>query len=138
MGPEQENREGGTVESHPPDAHWLAMAVSPGIIASDCPAYPTLAYILYSYCDSEELCIAPTPTPGKDVTTVRLVHMAETLLPEQVSGLDCLNEALCSPTEKVSSESVDKLGYFVAYSCSYTPGFTWTSSIYLERSLFLC
>lgn len=66
MGPEQENREGGTVESHPPDAHWLAMAVSPGIIASDCPAYPTLAYILYSYCDSEELCIAPIPTPGKD------------------------------------------------------------------------
>lgn len=24
--PEQENREGDTMESHPPDAHWLAMA----------------------------------------------------------------------------------------------------------------
>lgn len=26
VGPEQENREGDTMESHPPDAHWLAMA----------------------------------------------------------------------------------------------------------------
>lgn len=61
---------------------WRALASVP---LTTQYTYPTIAYTLYSHCDSEELDITPIPTSGKDATTMELVHIMETLLPEQVS-----------------------------------------------------